>query len=225
MGFGQKMRMDKHSPNFARNFSGYLLLLMSWLLWGISPLPSFGFLKWRSEEKKLVIPDFDTAQEQFAYASSLHVGVLPSLDKKKRRQQLERWIQAYSKVVERFPDDKTYTPLAYLTVAECQADLGKIQIARSMFREATERWGDNELVVARAMYDLAVTLDQEQRYSESQQIYREIIERFKDSQKPGVGEIVKKAQARYYLAKEEPVKKKPLAPLGSFFKRLNPFSK
>lgn len=185
----------------------------------------FSLRKSSREPTKLVIPDFDSPREQYAYAASIQRAMLPSLDKERRRIQLDRIIQSYSKVVENFPDDKTYTPVAFVTIAESYAELDEQGRAQSMFREAMTRWSDNDYIVARCMLDIAMSLDRQRRYSESQKLYREILERFKDSRKPGVGEIVARAQARYYAAKEEPAKQPRKKGLGSFFQRFNPFRK
>jgi hypothetical protein len=189
------------------------------------PQYAFSLFKPKSEQSKLVIPDFDSAREQYAYAASLQNGMLPSLDKTRRRQQLDRIIQAYSKVVQNFPDDKVYTPVAYVTIAESQAEMGKEDIAQGMFHDAMQRWAENDYIVARCMLDIASSLDRQKRFSESQKVYRDIIERFKDSQKPGIGDIVARAKARYYTTREEPVRKDKPSPLRSFFQRLNPFRK
>ncbi len=179
----------------------------------------------RSEPKKLVIPDFETAREQYAYAASLQASMLPSFDKKRRRVQLDRIIQCYSKVVDNFPNDTVYTPVAFVIIAESYAELGQEQKAQSMFQEALQRWSDNDYIVARSMLNIALSLDRQKRFSESQRIYKEIIERFKNCQKPGVGEIVTRAESRYYAAKEEPVRKPNQGPIKSFLQRLNPFRK
>jgi len=187
-----------------------------------SNLPAFSFGGKNAEEKKLVIPDFDNVRDQYAYAVSMQQSMLPSTDKKRRRVQLDRLIQCYSKVVENFPEDKTFTPVAYVTVAECYMARGDERLAHSMFQQAMQKWSDNDYIVARCMLDIANAYDRSQRYSEAQKLYKEIMERFKDSKVPGVSDIIARARARYYTAKEEPtapVKKSPF----SFLKRLNPF--
>ncbi|MCX7626450.1 MAG: tetratricopeptide repeat protein [Candidatus Sumerlaeaceae bacterium] len=191
--------------------------------------PSGGYaFSWRkntTEQRKLVVPDFRTAKEQYQYAVALHNSMIPSVDKTRRRQQLDRIIQCYSKVVENFPDDTVHTPVAYVTIAEAYAELGQDTKADMMFREAMQRWSANDYVMARCMFDMATSLDKQKRFSESQQLYKEIMERFKGSQKPGVADIVARAQARYYVAKEEPIRKAKKSPLKSFFERLKSLGK
>lgn len=208
----------------------FLAIVVSAMLFAsmlLSPpaIAAFSLKKNDAEPRKLVVPDFQTAKEQYQYAVALHNSMIPSVDKTRRRQQLDRIIQCYSKVVENFPDDTVHTPVAYVTIAEAYAEQGQDTKAEMMFREAMERWSANEYVVARCMFDIASALDKQKRFSESQQLYKEIMERFKGSQKPGVADIVARAQARYYIAKEEPVRKTKKSPLKSFFERFKSFGK
>ncbi|MGB9691703.1 MAG: tetratricopeptide repeat protein [Candidatus Sumerlaeaceae bacterium] len=201
-----------------------VVLLTSALVFTPAHLSAFSLFR-RSEPKKLVIPDFESAREQYAYAASLQAAMLPSFDKNRRRIQLDRIIQCYSKVVDNFPNDTVYTPVAFVSIAEAYAELGKDQQAQAMFHEALQRWADNDYIVARSMLNIAISLDRQKRFSESQKIYKDIMERFRNSQKPGVKEIVTRAESRYYAAKEEPVRKQKKSPIRSFFERLNPFRK
>jgi tetratricopeptide (TPR) repeat protein len=200
------------------------VLAATWIL----PYPAVGFSLFghrKAEQRKLVVPDFQTAKEQYQYALALHNSMVPSVDKQRRRIQLDRIIQCYSKVVENFPDDRVHTPVAYVTIAEAYAELGQDTKAEMMYREAMQRWSDNDYIVARCMFDIATSLDKQKRFSESQQLYKEIMERFKDSQKPGVSDIVARAQGRYYVTKEEPVRKQKKSFIRSFFERLKTLGK
>ncbi|AXA35539.1 MAG: tetratricopeptide repeat protein [Candidatus Hydrogenedentota bacterium] len=194
----------------ARNFgitSGILLITCLILTVSGCSLSSWETKQIKREDTKLVIPDFDNAKDQYTFATAYQQATILSTDRAKRKVQLDKIIQCHTKVVENFPNDRTYTPLSFLAIAAAKAGQEKYGEARSLFQEAMQKWPDNDYVQAQALFAIAQTYASERKFSQAQELYRQVIERFKDNPTSGVQRIVANARALYYTVKEEPANK------------------
>ena len=157
-------------------------------------------------ETRLVIPDYATAQEQYQFASTFAKRQPPSTRADTRKRQLAQQIQAYEKVVQLFPADTEYTPVAYLEIGDCYGTMGDYARALEYYQAGPQRWPDNEFVRARAMYSYAKVLDAEKKFTESKNVYKQVMDEFGKSSDPRIKQIVQRASAGYYTLREQPAK-------------------
>ena len=153
---------------------------------------------------ELVIPDFTTAREQYSYAASFQRAQVLSTDRKKRDAQLDRIASVHARVVQQFPDDRVFTPLSELAIADCLASQDKQQEAIAAFQRVVQRHPDNDYIQARGLYSIARSMDRLGQYEQAKGIYRQVMERYANSDKEIVRIIGKKAQANYLQVREQP---------------------
>jgi tetratricopeptide (TPR) repeat protein len=155
-------------------------------------------------ETRLVIPDYNTVAEQYEFAATFAKKLPPSVHKETRARQLRQQIQAYEKVVQSYPADTQFTPVAYLEIGDCYGSMGDYTRAREYYQAAPQRWPDNEFVRARSMYSYAKVLDAERNYTESKQVYKQVMDEFGKSGDSRIKQIVQRASAAYYTLREQP---------------------
>lgn len=153
---------------------------------------------------ELVIPDFPTAREQYSYAAAFQRAQVLSTDRAKRDAQLDRIASVHGRVVQLFPDDRVFTPLSELAIADCYASQDNQQKAIAEFQRIVQRHPGNDYVQARGLYSIARSLDRLGQYEQAKGIYRQVMERYANSEKEIVRIIGKKAQANYLQVREQP---------------------
>jgi tetratricopeptide (TPR) repeat protein len=153
---------------------------------------------------ELVIPDFPTAREQYSYAASFQRAQVLSTDRKKRDAQLDRIASVHARVVQLFPDDRVFTPLSELAIADCLASQDRQQEAIAAFQRVVQRHPENDYIQARGLYSIARSMDRLGQYEQAKGIYRQVMERYANSEKEIVRIIGKKAQANYLQVREQP---------------------
>jgi tetratricopeptide (TPR) repeat protein len=157
---------------------------------------------------ELVVPACPSAQAQFAYAKTFQGSLIMSGEKERRRDQLNRIAQCYEKVVNSFPDDRVYTPLAYLEMADSTAHGGDAKLAVSMYRAAIQKWPEIEYIYARSLLSIGRLQDGTGQFEEAKQTYTELRERFSGSKSEKVNAMVKAADSAYYQMREKQASKK-----------------
>lgn len=153
---------------------------------------------------ELVIPDFATAREQYSYAASFQRAQVLSTDRKKRDGQLERIATVHARVVQLFPDDRVFTPLSELAIADCYATQDQQEQAIAEFQRIVQRHPGNDYIQARGLYSIARSMDRLGQYEQAKGIYRQVMERYATSEKEIVRIIGKKAEANYLQVREQP---------------------
>jgi tetratricopeptide (TPR) repeat protein len=159
-----------------------------------------------AEEERLIIPDYPTPKDQYNFARVYQASQIKANDPKRLSSQYEKAIQAYKKVLELFPNDEQFTPLAMLNWGDCVGMQGDMAGGRAIYKDAAERWPNIDLIQARANYSTARTLDQEKRFEEAKVIYKLLMDHFGNSQDPALRQIAKLSSEYYYKLRTEPVK-------------------
>ncbi len=153
-------------------------------------------------ENTLVVPDFDNPKEQYGFAVLYRGAMIPSTDEKRRRHQVDRLIECYQRVIVNFPNDRNFTPMSRLEIADCTAGVGDADKARAQFESILDDYPENEYAQARALFTLGLMLDKEKKYRESKDIYKQVREEFGATQNASVRDIVKKAEVLYYKVRD-----------------------
>ena len=108
----------------------------------------------------------------------------------------------HARVVQQFPDDRVFTPLSELAIADCLASQDRQQQAIAEFQRILQRHPNNEYVQARGLYSIARSMDRLGQYEEAKAIYRQVMERYAKSDKEIIRIIGKKAEANYLQVRE-----------------------
>lgn len=154
-------------------------------------------------EAPLVIPDFDSAKDQYGFASMYKAAVIPAVDPPRRKSQAQKIIQCYQQVANRFPDDPNYTPVALLEIADETRSIGDVKGSEAAYRDIISRYPQNEYVQARGTYSVARCCDARGDFETAKQLYRQIHEQYYTTQSPAVRDIVMRADKLYYTVREK----------------------
>lgn len=179
-------------------------VLVALSLGGCASIPFGG----ASTENQLVIPEFPSAKEQYGFATLFKDSTIPATDENRREVQVSRLTQCYDQVVQKFPDDPTYTPLARLEMADAARSIAQLKDAQRQYNEILADYPGNEYVQARSLYSIGRTLDSLHDYEEAKIYYRRVHDEYADSSSAAVRDIVKRADRLYYSVRETKVKKR-----------------
>ncbi|MFH0795119.1 MAG: tetratricopeptide repeat protein [bacterium] len=164
---------------------GYALIAMVLLLGGCSRV------------NDVVVPHEKTAREQYYFAARHMRQMILSNEPERRQRQAMQEIRVFEKVQEYFPDDLVHTPLARLSVADLYANLGQNEKAAKQLAQIRSEYPDNPFVVANSLYAEGIARDTLGQYPKSQELYRECLDRFSDSDNAIIKVIVADARRRY----------------------------
>lgn len=147
--------------------------------------------------KKIIIPDYPTAKEQWLFAMKEKKNTIPALDEAARQRQLARLEMAFLKVIEQFPDDKQFTPGAYINLGDTYLKFKQHHKAIKIFTEAIEKYPDQEDVQLFGHFGIANAYDLLGRYDDAIKGYKYCLDKFGNSQNPEFKKIVDLARDRY----------------------------
>lgn len=162
-----------------------------------------------SEKKELVIPDLNTAKEQYLYAERYQQVIMGYVnpDKKKREIQQDKVAQVHRRVVRNFPNDQEYTPLSRMTIADCDARMGRMKQAIAQWQDVMNQYPSNELIQCRAKFSTARAYESLGDFAKAKELDREIIDKFAGSGNGRVRAYAAQSQQAYLRTREETVKK------------------
>lgn len=147
--------------------------------------------------EKYVVPDQQTASEQ-ARVAQAQLGLSRRTgDPELREEEMRKAIAGFQKVVERFPDDRTFTPPAHLLVADLYAELKEYRRAEATYREVMARYGDIQDVHASALYGLGRTLTDRGMRREGKEAFAQLIDTYGRSDNSAIRTMVRNAKRRY----------------------------
>jgi hypothetical protein len=164
------------------------------------------------------VPIKATAVEQYKFASDQQARTnLPLiLDKTRYREQREVLRQVYQKVIDNFPADRVFTPLAKLDVIEIGLGLSDSPTVRiipsaSQVHQAIEQvkavakdYPEYEFIQAKSLYLEGMYHKFLGEYPQAQPCFKEVMDKFANSKDKSIGLIVlnaKKAYDQVYVSK------------------------
>lgn len=174
----------------------------------------------KAEQKKLVIPDYPTAKDQFSFALAYAQAQVISPDAKRRHVQIGKIMQAFEKVIANFPADTSVVPRTFLELGDCAATDGDLKKARQYYQTALAKYPNDDYIQARGTFSIGRLQDVEGNHEDAKLSYKEVMDRFGTSQLAAVRDIAKKASRGYYQVQEQP--RKP-AKKESVLSKLWPF--
>lgn len=159
---------------------------------------------------QVFVPTQATAQAQYAYAlnyRSQHELILRNKSQKERweRTRAAVW-EAFSKVAELYPEDRTVTPLAKLELADMKAGLDfsgvepskeDLNWAIARLQELQRDYPELDFIQAKARYDEGLCWKNMERYDRSQVLFKEVIDSYATHKDPLIQAIVERANVFY----------------------------
>jgi tetratricopeptide (TPR) repeat protein len=153
-------------------------------------------------ESALVIPTHPTAQSQYGFAKVYHNSQLISPELSRRKAQMARISSAYEKVVQNFPQDTQFTPLAMMEMGDCAAQADEMAKARGYYAQARAAYPQNEYVQARVLFSEGKLLEAEGKFVESKAVFKQVMDRFGKSESVRVRDVAQRASTLYYQVRD-----------------------
>lgn len=147
--------------------------------------------------KKYVVPDQDSASEQARVAQAQLVTSQRTGDPKVREEEMRKAIAGFQKVVDRYPDDRKYTPPSHLLIGDLYAELKDYRNAEANYRQVIARYGDIPDVHASALFGLGRTLTDHGYKREGKDAFAQLIDTYGRSDNPTIKRMVSNAKRRY----------------------------
>lgn len=139
-----------------------------------------GFLD-KEGEGTIFVPEFKTPREQWVFAHDMHTRSFMPVEPAQRPRHLKRLVAGYEKVIERFPEDQQFTPLAKLEICELQFRYEQYPLSLQMADSIIADYSSIEYIDAKARFVRGLSLENLDRRIEAQKTYKECIDKYKDS--------------------------------------------
>ena len=167
------------------------LLLPLFLVWG-----GFGMISCHREP--IIIPDFNTATEQYIFAKNLKdTSYLEQRKNEKKETRQEAVIMAYQRVIARFPDDLRVTPIAWVDLGDLYLWVKDYQEALQVYETAMQKYPDQDDVICKSLFGAARAADGMKQYELALSYYKQCYERFENDKRPHLALIGKQARLYY----------------------------
>lgn len=167
--------------------------------------------------KSYIIPEENTAAEQFSVAMTQEKRARGTLVKATRVEEYNKAVAAYDAVISRFPSDQQFSPAAWIAKSELWYQLGGEEssyYAKALkgFRTSADKFADQADIRAAALWGLGRTYDQLARaqgdsaagrssQQSAQAAYKAIIDEFSNHEDPAIRSLVGQAKLRYRIVR------------------------
>jgi tetratricopeptide (TPR) repeat protein len=147
-------------------------------------------------KSQYLIPDKEDAKAQYYFAAQFEEQQRqrPIADTKELYRPI---IEAYQKVVDRFPDDQVHTPLALLDIGERLFTLKSPDKALRYFDTAYKRYPDNHFVQARSIFLRGRCHEALGRNEKARDHYKDCVDLYSGHPDKLIKETVAEARALY----------------------------
>jgi tetratricopeptide (TPR) repeat protein len=125
-----------------------------------------------------VIPELETAAQQYRFAQNQEQNYLSALNKNKHDENSKKAIHAFEVVMKRFPDDKVFYPQSQYRIAFILDKEKKTNAALKMYNMLIKNYPDNPQILASSLYGAAVIYDGKKKFEKAQTYYERIIKEF-----------------------------------------------
>ena len=162
----------------ARRYAKMLPLVLGAVL-----LASCGWFGLKKGPEYLV-PEADTAAEQFRLAQTQRASSRTVLDAEHRVVEFDKAILAYLAVRDRFPNDTKFTPAAVVFAANIHRDMQEYNEAVTLYLDAITNYPDQDDVRVDALYGLGKSYDAMGNVAEAKSYYKLLADEYADSPVP-----------------------------------------
>jgi tetratricopeptide (TPR) repeat protein len=145
----------------------------------------------------VVFPRLDSAREQFFYARQVDERTLVGRKTEERDVRLTQVIAAYQMVLDHFPDDQLYAPLALASIGNCYYRLRDYRGTIRIFKNIQERYPCYPFVHAEAEWMIGRSLDTLGDSREAKRHYKLCIDTFGHSRNEAIKALVALCKQRY----------------------------
>ncbi|HPB31777.1 MAG TPA: tetratricopeptide repeat protein [Candidatus Sumerlaeota bacterium] len=144
----------------------------------------------------ILIPDFETAAEQYMFAKNMRERSFFHAEKKDERRD-KAIVMAYDKILERFPDDMKITPLAYVELGDIHYRRKDYKKAIAIYEKSILKYSTQDEIVCKALFGAASAYDHQKDFEKAMNYYKMCYERFESDQRAFLAVIGAQARINY----------------------------
>lgn len=135
-----------------------------------------------ARKSPVVFAQFNTAREQYLAAQKFESETLVGPTAEKRSERLAWIIAGYQMVLDHFPDDQLYRPLAHLGIANCYFDMREYRKAIRIFEAIEARYPNYPFAHAQAEWKIGRSYDALGNPAAAKSHYKRCIDTFRYSE-------------------------------------------
>jgi tetratricopeptide (TPR) repeat protein len=146
----------------------------------------------------IMVPEFNTAAEQYVFAKSLKdQTVLVNPKGRERKIRNDSILLAYKSVIDRFPEDQKVTPLAWVELGDTYFRLNDLDKAIIYYETSLQKYSHQEDIVCKSLFGAARTHDRLKNYEQAIDYYKKCYQRFENDKRPFLAVIGQQARINY----------------------------
>lgn len=146
----------------------------------------------------IIVPEFNTATEQYIFAKNLKdQTVLVNPKGKERKIRDDSIILAYQSVIDRFPEDQKVTPLAWVELGDTYFRLSNIDEAIVYYETCLEKYPHQDDIYCKALFGAARTHDRLKNFEKAIDYYKKCYQRFENDKRPFLAVIGQQARINF----------------------------
>jgi tetratricopeptide (TPR) repeat protein len=153
--------------------------------------------------EKVIIPVYDKPVDQFVFAKRIKDRAYLIADKKRREKEFKNAILGYKKVLELFPEDEQFAPLAMISLADCYAEVGSLKKAIKTYEQTLKKYPEQSDIQASALFGAGMAYDRLGSHEKAQFYFKECMERFASDERPLIKDLVARSKLQYGRIKEK----------------------
>jgi tetratricopeptide (TPR) repeat protein len=148
-------------------------------------------------KEDFVFPRLESANAQFFYAAKIDQNTLVGRNQADTERKLRYVAAAYQAVIDHFPEDQIFTPLAVAGIGNCYFRMGDYQKTINTFKNAKEKYPNYPYLHAFAEYKIGQSCENLKRDREAKQHYKRCMDTFGHSDNPEIKMIVGMCRDRW----------------------------
>jgi tetratricopeptide (TPR) repeat protein len=146
---------------------------------------------------EVVFPRLDSARQQFYYAAQFDEQTLVGKGPEKGEERLRRIIAAYQTVLDHFPDDQLFAPLAQAAIGNCYFRMKDYRKTIQVFKRLQDRYPNYPFIHAEAEWKIGRSYDLLGNSSQAKRHYKRCIDTFGRSKNDQIQAIVSMCKQFY----------------------------
>lgn len=163
---------------------------------------------------QVTVPVQESAAKQYAYAVKYRGEKNLALIREDKRFEKARLVvyQTFGKVVEHFPEDRTFTALAKLEMIEMDAGLdhqrvkvskGQVHRAIRELRQLAKAYPEFDYIQAKTLYDQGLCHKRLGEYPQAQECFKQVRDRFAKHKNQDIANLAQRASVFYNQTYEQ----------------------
>jgi len=148
----------------------------------------------RRAKKQYHIPEKATAELQYVFAVQ-YLQDRSRIHTRQRKELYDSVIDAFSAVIDRFPEDQIFTPLARMDIADRYFELKDFGYAMQLYKEAQSDYAMNDFVQAKTLLKIGLCYEIKGKNAKAIEQYKMCVDFYGNHADDAIKKVVDQARA------------------------------